>query len=400
MTEKNIAKKKKIHRKTILKSILLFLLVIAALAALLILYLTITEYKPKDTVSLSIDQGIEGNAVSADSNAAKERGRDIAEKLPAVRAGSNLAIVTWNIGYGALGDNADFFMDGGHMVSTADKSRVQKNIHAINDELKTLNSDFVFLQEVDMDASRSHHINEVQSIRSAAADRNNGNGSSTFAYNFKVNFIPYPIPPIGKVESGILTLSQYAITDSQRIQLPCPFKWPIRIANLKRCLMLDRIPVKNAAGKKTGKDLVLINLHLEAYDSGEGKTAQTAMLRKIIQTEADKGNYVIAGGDFNQTFSETDDSMYPEYKGRWHCGEIDQGKFSKNWDFLMDNRTPTCRSLDQSFKGKNDDTFQFYMIDGFIVSSNIHVKSIETKNLEFRHSDHNPVKMVFRISQE
>jgi endonuclease/exonuclease/phosphatase family metal-dependent hydrolase len=65
------------------------------------------------------------------------------------------------------------------------------------------------------------------------------------------------------------------------------------------------------------KYLVLVNLHLEAYDDGEGKKAQTEMLKQILQEEADQGNYVIAGGDFNQTFSGTDDSMYPELKA---CG--------------------------------------------------------------------------------
>jgi len=45
---------------------------------------------------------------------------------------------------------------------------------------------------------------------------------------------------------------------------------------------------------------VLVNLHLEAYDSGEGKIAQTKLLVEFLEQEYAKGNYVIAGGDFNQ----------------------------------------------------------------------------------------------------
>ena len=38
--------------------------------------------------------------------------------------------------------------------------------------------------------------------------------------------------------------------------------------------------------------LVAVNLHLEAYDDGEGKAAQTAMLFDILEEEYAKGNYV------------------------------------------------------------------------------------------------------------
>jgi Endonuclease/Exonuclease/phosphatase family. len=223
--------------------------------------------------------------------------------------------------------------------------------------------------------------------------------NSTFAYNFKVPFIPYPIPPIGKVNGGILTLSNYSITDATRYQLPCPFSWPMRLGNLKRCLMVDRIPVMKEDGTASGKDLVLVNLHLEAYDDGEGKKAQTEMLRNILQQEMDAGNYVIAGGDFNQTFSGTDDSMYPELAGMWHCGEVDESEFSSDWQFEMDNQVPTCRSLDKAYAGADQTNFQYYMIDGFIVSKNVTVSSVETQDLKFADTDHNPVYMKIILNK-
>lgn len=365
--------------KRILKPVLIALLVVMALVAVIVVFLTVTEYRPKDTEALDITAKVSGKEESDTS------------ELPSVRVGTSLSILTWNIGYGALGDNADFFMDGGSSVFTADSQRVHENISGICKEIETLDPDFVFLQEADVYSDRSRHVNEVQTLRDSFTENNGESGASTFAYNFKVKFIPYPVPPIGRVESGIFTLSKYHITDSERVQLPCPFSWPVRTANLKRCLMVDRIPVINASGENTGRELVLVNLHLEAYDSGEGKTAQTKMLRTLLQEEADKGNYVIAGGDFNQTFSGTDDSMYPEYEGRWHCGEIEESEFDNGWQFLMDNTVPTCRSLDQSYKGKSDKNFQFYMIDGFIVSSNVHVDTLQTQDLKFKNSDHNPV---------
>ncbi len=347
--------------------------IIGAVLAVLVLgfvWLCVTEYRPADREKAEI--AVEG------------------ELLP-VPAGEPLTIVTWNVGYGALGDNADFFMDGGKSVMTADKDRVQDNMRRVMAELDAIDPEFVFLQEVDKSSARSHRINEVDLVTKHEAERHPT--ASTFSYNFNVNFIPYPIPPIGRVKSGILTLSDYQLTDAERVQLPNPFSWPVRMANLKRCLNVSRVPVVNAQGED--KELVLINLHLEAYDSGEGKLLQTKMLCDVMQAEREKGNYVIAGGDFNQTFSGTDDSMYPEYDGNWHCGEIDEGAFDSSWQFAMDNGTPTCRSLLTPYVGADDSTFQFYMIDGFIVSDQVQIESVETQDLKFVASDHNPVVMRF-----
>ena len=222
-------------------------------------------------------------------------------------AGMPLKIVSWNCGYGALGDNADFFMDGGRSVYTADRERVTANLNGIRDKLITLNPDLLILQEVDINSSRSYGTDERNVLRSAVPDAHDA-----FAYNFNALFIPYPLPPIGHVESGLFTLSRAAARSDESISLPVPFSWPVRLFNLKRCLLVSRYPVK-----ESDKEFVLINLHLEAYDSGEGKEAQTKQLASFMQSEYEKGNYVIAGGDFNQRFTNIDQSAYPVYKDMW-----------------------------------------------------------------------------------
>lgn len=111
----------------------------------------------------------------------------------------------------------------------------------------------------------------------------------------------------------------------------------------------------------------------------------------------DKGNYVIAGGDFNQTFSGTDTSMYPlQSSDLCACGLLDESSFSDSFTFQMDNSAPTCRSLDRPFDS-DDSTFQFYLIDGFIVSDNIEVETLRTLDKGFVNSDHNPVYMTFSL---
>ena len=222
-----------------------------------------------------------------------------------------------------------------------------------------------------------------------------GRGNAVHALNYSCPFVPIPLPPMGKINSGLLTTTRYEVESAERISLPCPFSWPLRIANLKRCLLVSYLPIEGS-----DKQLVLVNLHLEAYDDGEGKTAQTRQLLSLMQAEADKGNYVIVGGDFNQVFSNADLSAWPVRDGTWQPGVVDAADFGDAFTLLMDSASPTCRSLDQPLAGANRDDFQYYVIDGFIVSSNVNVVSLQTRDLGFTATDHNPVVLTFTLSQE
>ena len=350
----------------IVRPILSLLLLLLLIAAALTEYLTLTEYRPEEVEEVAV---LPGNR-------------------KAVSSGDTLRVWTWNCGYGALGSNADFFMDGGRGVYTADEERVRRNLEEIVRKTQEAQSDVVFFQEVDRRSDRSHNIDEPIYLINELEEASGAEFTSAYAYNFNVRFVPFPVPPIGRVKSGLLTLCSYKVDAAERYQLPCPFFWPVRTANFKRCLLVERIPVQNS-----GRSLVLVNIHLEAYDSGEGKAEQTRMLAKILRKEAESGNYVIAGGDFNQSFSNTDISAYPEMEGTWQPGRMDTDVLGSGWQCLMDNRVPTCRSLDRPYEGADPEQFQYYMIDGYIVSSNIEVRSCETQDLGFTCTDHNPVLM-------
>lgn len=338
-------------------------IVLAAVLALLTV-LTVTEYKPADV-----------EKVSGFGRAKKE-----------IKTGDSIDVISWNIGYGALGDNADFFMDGGTKVKPSTKERVEENIGAVTDFLSEEAADIVLLQEVDENSTHSYYLNERSMIMQGLEDAGLSY-ENRLAYNYKTLFVPYPIPPIGREQSGVATFSAYPASDAERISLPCPFSYPIRLANLKRCLLVNRIPVSDS-----NKELVVINLHLEAYDDGEGKEAQTRMLAQLLHEEAAKGNYVIAGGDFNQTFDTVDRSDYPmQGETLWQPGVIDTDEFA-GMQCLMDERVPSCRSLDRAYHA-DDPTFQYYMLDGYLLSDNLTVETFETVDLGFVNSDHNPVRL-------
>lgn len=352
--------------KKVLKTIGIILFVIILAVFIFLGILTITEYSPDSVERVDIM----GNASSS------------------ISLGDELSVLTWNIGYGGLSEDADFFMDGGNEVRAVDEEGVINNVNNILAKVEEVNADVIFLQEIDRDSSRTFHMNQVKTFEDNLPDY-----QSSFANNFKA-LVPYPVPPIGLVDSGVAIFSKLKVQDAQRIALPCPFSWPIRIANLKRCLLVERTPLEGS-----DKELVFVNFHLEAYDDGEGKIAQTKQLIELLDSEIAKGNYVIAGGDFNQTFSNIDLSVYPYLnEDIWHPGIIDVNDFDEKYNLLMDNSYPTCRSLDKPLKGADINNFQFYVIDGFVVSSNIDIIELNTIDAGFKNSDHNPVLLKAKLN--
>ncbi|MCR5032965.1 MAG: endonuclease/exonuclease/phosphatase family protein [Lachnospiraceae bacterium] len=339
--------------------------ILVVIAVVLILY-TVTEYKPDAVEELTTDGS--GAAFPADK--------------------TSLSLLSWNIGYCGLSANEDFFMDGGKNIFPEDPLEVPENLEAVKDVIRNTHADVTVLQEVDYSSKRTDYLDETAALLSAFPEQ-----EGVFAYNYNCFFVPIPVPPLGKMGAGQFTLSNYDIASAQRIQLPCPFTWPTRSCNLKRCLLVSRIPIEGS-----DKEWVLINLHLEAYDSGEGKIAQTRMLVDFMEAEYAKGNYVIAAGDFNQSFSNIDTSMYPVIDPSfWQCGKLDASAFGDHFSLVMDTTYPTCRSLDKEYPGGMPADFQFYMIDGFIVSSNLSIDTCETISLDFQNSDHNPVYLEVSV---
>ncbi len=338
----------------LISSIISFVLVVVAGA---LIWLSVTEYTPQP-----IEQAERNTTINTAYN------------------GTPMRVVSWNIGYSGLGKESDFFMDGGKQTRIEDKNIVLKNMSGISNTLASLNADAYLLQEVDQKSMRSHYIDGLTQL-----EKNFSQYNSAFALNYSCDFVPFPWPPIGKVSSGLLTLQNLSMTEAQRISLPVPFTWPLRIANLKRCMLVTYIPIANS-----DKQLVLINFHLEAYDDGSGKAAQSKMLRDFMLSEYQKGNYVIAGGDFNQAFPGTE-SLYPvKNQQLWAPGYLDSNDLPSGWKYYYDSSAPTCRLLNQPYD-PNSNATQYYIIDGFILSPNVQATSVKTQNEHFEYSDHNPV---------
>jgi endonuclease/exonuclease/phosphatase family metal-dependent hydrolase len=343
-------------------------LTVALLPVVFLIWVSANEYEPPPLEQISVTKPV--------------------ALLPALNM--PIELYSWNIGYASLDASQDFIMDGGKGVRPATDRNVEENIWAIQAFLSTNAPDIVFFQEVDVNSTRSYGVNE------AGYFSETWKGSSAFAYNFDSKFIPYPIPRfMGKVESGLLTLNSYGAVLAERISLPTPFKWPERAVQIKRCLLVERVPVQT--GGDSTAQMVLVNLHLEAYDSGgEGREAQTRILLDFLKAEYAKGNYCVAGGDFNQSFPGGEEAFPLIDTETFIPGNLDPSLLGEGWIFAADTAAPTARLLNAPYDG-NREGRQFYLIDGFIVSPNVEVLSVQTIDLDFKNSDHNPVKLTFSL---
>ena len=351
---------KKMIKRTLFAALLIVLVPVTA-GLLFIATLQVTEYRPAEVESIEV----------------------INQAAAKVQPDCTIRLVTFNIGYAALSETEDFVMDGGTRSKPDSKDMVTENLSGIKAFVEGTRADILLFQEVDIASNRSFRINQMDELMASLPGY-----AYLYAPNFRVAYVPFPPSVgnmIGKVESGLVTASRFMMNDPVRIQLPGEFAWPVRLANLKRALIVSRLPVEG-----TEKELVLINGHLSAYDDGSMRAQEMARLKAIMVEEYGKGNYVIVGGDFNQTFPEADGLFPVTDTSNFVAPVIPADFLPAGFRFAVDLTLPTSRLLNKPYNPA-DPTTQYYLIDGFIISDNITLKSVATVNMNFRYSDHNPV---------
>jgi endonuclease/exonuclease/phosphatase family metal-dependent hydrolase len=334
--------------KTLGFVIVVFVLVILALA--------LTHRTPPFTMAL----GIGGNGATA-------------------KAPPHLTLMTWNLGYAGLGKESDFFMDGGKGVLAKDSATVVEHLRRIKQVLEEEPKNIYLFQGVDFASRRSYYINEVQSITDEARSF-----YQSFALNYDVLFVPYPFTnPTGRVHSGILSLSKDKPTEATRLQLPGFMFWPVSAFVLDRCMLVWRME------REDGKQWVIVNLHLSSYDpGGKLREQQFIFVKDFAEHEYKKGNYVILGGDWNNILPGIGPDQFVSEDKKPGIDMLLADEFTpRGWHWGVPS-DPTNRIDNTPYQpGKNYVT----VIDGFLVSPNVHIQSVATVALGFRDSDHNPV---------
>lgn len=302
-------------------------------------------------------------------------------------------IITANIGFGAYDQEFDFFMDGGTMSWAQSRERVEENVRGMSEAIVGYEPDFLFLQEVDTDGTRSYHVDEYELVRQEFPSF-----ETVYAQNYDSAFLFWPLyQPHGRNEAGLVTLSLYDIAAAERRSLPISDSFS-KFLDLDRCYSISKIVCEN------GRELVLFNVHLSAYGVDASiQQAQREMLYEDMVAEYEKGNYVIVGGDFNHDMTGDSGVRYgnqvqavESWAKPFDFDSVPEGftvgarALAEAGEFDM---AATCRDAGRPYDGTNDR----WVLDAFIYSDNVEVLEYETVDLDFAYSDHNPVRMVFRL---
>ena len=353
--------------KKALTAILIILLVVLLIAAAYVAYVFISYHRIDDNLPIE-----------------PVNNRD--DKL---KSNTELTFVSWNIGFGAYNDDYSFFMDGGEHARAYSKEVCEANVNTVIERLKAMQPDIALIQEIDTRSTRSYKVNQ----RDMVIDAFDGH-TAAFAQNYDSAYLFYPFrQPIGASESGILALVNAEITDSTRYSLPIE-KGFRKILDLDRCYSVQHIPMDN------GKTLALFNLHLSAYTAdGTIATEQLEIILNHMQQEYDKGNYVIAGGDFNKDMWGNS-SAYTGISGEDYSWAKPFPTELLNEHFALissvDEENPVLSCRDTAAPYETGKTFEV-TLDGFIVSDNVEVSSCCVMDEGFKVSDHNPIMMKLTL---
>lgn len=400
---------------------------------------------PASTVAVSPTEGSPSSEASPASDSSELAAAAI------VQTGEPYSIVSYNVGFGAYSADYSFFMDGGTESRARSAEAVAQNINGAMAVVNELNPDFLLLQEVDVDGTRSHHINELELVKQDLPQFT----SVVFAQNYDSPYLAWPLlEPHGANKAGQVTLSKFPITSALRRSLPIE-EGPMSLVDLDRCYSVSRFAVAPTSGGEevgegagestvraagageveetmsssdggasesvasgatpntaataatapttatattaTTHELVIYNLHLSAYTSdGTIAEEQLDMLTQDMKREYEAGNWVIAGGDFNKDLLGNSGEIFgvsgPEYTWAQPIPDrlIPEG-LSLVAPFDAEEVVASCRNADRPY----DETDYRVTVDGFLVSDNVQVERAIVQDTAFAFSDHNPVEMEF-----
>ncbi len=256
-------------------------IVVAALILLLtgyVVYVKTSVTRIEDNLTLQVEKGAEVGI-----------GED-----------TSFSILTYNVGMGIYSRDFGFFMDGGKEGRAFSKEEVVKNTDGAISVMEELSPDFLFVEETGKDCTCAYHVDQLAALTKAF-----GEYDIVYAQDWDSPYFMYPIfKPFGKAVAGLTVLSKYGIESSTRISLPLEDSFT-NFVDLDRCYVKSVIPTEN------GHDLVLYCIHASAYTStAETANRQIELLMADMTDEYEKGNYVLAGGDWNRTVDGDPEKLY------------------------------------------------------------------------------------------
>jgi endonuclease/exonuclease/phosphatase family metal-dependent hydrolase len=136
---------------------------------------------------------------------------------------------------------------------------------------------------------------------------------------------------------------------------------------------------------------------MSAYDEGGAiRRAQMELLGGVIADEYAKGNWVIVGGDFNHALGGSESKFMNSMRTPPWVQSFDESQLPAHCRMVIaDNNDSVATDRDTSIPYEKGVNYEV-TLDGFIVTDNVEAAS-ENIDADYLGSDHNPVKLRFRL---
>lgn len=288
-----------------------------------------------------------------------------------------LSVTIWNLGYAGLGAESDFAVDGGKNYLPPSRKATAKNIAAISRELAATGADAILLQEAARASLLTRGADSVAAAAKALSGRDNA---------FSADFATRLLPPPFRARHGLMSSVGVGGAKREIVMLPLEPQYILGMTQRHYHLHVIRLPAPGGAW-------TLVNVHLSAFDEGANvRLEQLRAVLKFAEEEYAKGNRVVIGGDWNYEFYRPLRPTTTEEKFLFWVHPFPYDELPPGWSVAIDKETPSVRTNERPYKrGENFTT----VIDGFVVSPNVRTLSVRTRDLDFQHSDHNPVDARF-----
>lgn len=293
---------------------------------------------------------------------------------PDATLGETLRVTTWNLGYAALGVDSEFVADGGRKLRPSSKAQIARNAAAMAARLSDDPSDLLLLQEAARPGFMTRGVDLLDALDARIAP----------AQRWFYADVRSAWPPPRGLTHGLVAYARTQVASAELLPLPLE-KRPL-VAWLWRRYGAILLRLRGEDGFWT-----VINLHFSAFDPrAQTRLAQLDAALRVAEAADARGDAVVLGGDFNLGLARPTAAEAPPLC--W-LHAFPEARLRRGWRLACDPSIPTVRTLSRPYCAQES---AVAVIDGFIVSPRVEVLDCAGAALGFEHSDHQPVRALFR----
>lgn len=264
-----------------------------------------------------------------------------------------LTVGSWNVKF--AGGRIDFFFDCFGDRSLMTTTEVENHLEGLAAKINQMDTDVLYLQEVDIDAKRSGYIDQLQYLLDATYFN-----YAIYGSQWKSDYVPSD--GIGRVNSGNAILSRYPLENAERIALPLVDEQ----SSFVQYFYLRRNILKAQITDAQGQAITLLNTHTSAFAKDGTKDRQLEQIKAEIDKLEAAGMPFVLGGDFNslppstqQVDNFADDACPKD-------SEFSANDFSAETDIMLPFYDYQPLIPLEEYASNNDDYFSFTAdTDGF-----------------------------------